>query len=318
MLPLPPRDGEHPGKATTYIGTAAAALCAIAGGFNLYNKHKDTLIGGPRHNMPRRIQRQILAGSSEEDDDDYSPMLVMSSSGRNSWRNAMSSSVITAGGYISTSRLSAIQEEYKKELHESNGQGEWEVRHKVAHFFPCCAFKHHVCVCFNISSKCIFSPTSSLMLLTTTSLSLFLHPSQRATNIAQTLGMIQQVLDMRDEVSYASQVGDTQTISATSSKLSKMQMALEERLNDEYGTSYEEPSNEGCTMELESANSDTCNMMESTNHGDSGNDNLSKEEIIALQTQLEEKMKSIDTRYREGMSEWRSCRKRIEVLNKTL
>jgi len=130
--------------------------------------------------------------------------------------------------------------------------------------------------------------------------------------------MIQQVLDMRDEVSYASQVGDTQTISATSSKLSKMQMALEQRLNDEYGTSYEEPSNEGCTMELESANSDTCNMMESTNHGDSGNDNLSKEEIIALQTQLEEKMKSIDTRYREGMSEWRSCRKRIEVLNKTL
>lgn len=49
------QEGQYP-KAMTYVGMAAAALGAIAGGFNLYEKNKDQFISGPPRSMPRMIE----------------------------------------------------------------------------------------------------------------------------------------------------------------------------------------------------------------------------------------------------------------------
>ena len=105
---------------------AAAGICAVAGGFNLYEKHKDQFISGPPHNMPRRIERQILAGSTEEDEDDYTPTRAIASSRRNA-----TSSTVTAGGDFSTGHLRSLQDEYKEELIESNDRGDYKVRQNV-------------------------------------------------------------------------------------------------------------------------------------------------------------------------------------------
>ena len=95
----------------TYVGMAAAALGAIAGGFNLYEKHKDQFIcGGPPRSMPRRIEQQILAGSPD-DDDEYTSYAARASS----------------RGDYSTDHLRFLQNEYKEELNESNEEGDWEV-----------------------------------------------------------------------------------------------------------------------------------------------------------------------------------------------
>ena len=120
--------------------------------------------------------------------------------------------------------------------------------------------------------------------------------------------MIQQVLGMRDEVSHASQVGDIQRVSATSSKLGKVQRALQQRLNDEYA---------GRALESASNNYDessTPTKMESSSYADC----LSKEELIALRAQLEAEMKSVDTSTREGMAEWRLRFKRVKIVNETV
>ena len=127
---LPPGESQYAGKAMTYVGMAAAALGAIAGGFNLYEKHKDQFISGPPRSMPRRIERQILAGSSpddDEDDDDSSPMLTMGNGGRKSWRNTTSSRAVAGSEDLSSEHLCFIQKEYKEELVEINEEGDWEV-----------------------------------------------------------------------------------------------------------------------------------------------------------------------------------------------
>ena len=78
--------------------------------------------------MPRRIERQILAGSSpDDDDDDSSPMLMMGNGGRKSWRNTTSSHAVAGNEDLSSEHLRFIQEEYKEELNEGNEEGDWEV-----------------------------------------------------------------------------------------------------------------------------------------------------------------------------------------------
>ena len=262
---LPP-GGEGPGKAMTYMGMAAAALGAIAGGFNLYEKHKDQFISGPPHSMPRRIERQILAGSSEDDDDEHnSSMLTMASGGGKSWRNTTSSYSVAAGGDFSTGHLRFLQEEYKEELNESNEEGDWE----------------------------------------------------RATKITKTLGMIQQVLNMRDEVSCASQVGDMETVTSISSKLGKLQRALEKRISGDQDH-RDERAIESVSAKYDITNGTaTSSKMEISCYADSStssDDFLSKEEVVALRSQLENEMKSVDTKTREGMAEWRLRYKRLKVL----
>lgn len=97
----------------TYVGMAAAALGAIAGGFNLYEKHKDQFISGPPRSMPRRIERQILAGSSPDDDDEYATTSYTASA--------------SSRGDFSTGHLCFLKKQYKEELNESNEEGDWEV-----------------------------------------------------------------------------------------------------------------------------------------------------------------------------------------------
>lgn len=120
--------------------------------------------------------------------------------------------------------------------------------------------------------------------------------------------MIQQVLNMRDEVSCASQVGDMQTVTSTSSKLGKLQRALEIRI------SGDQDHHDERAIESDRANYDTSY----TNAGTSSDDFLSKEELIALRSQLENEMKSVDTKTREGMAEWRLRYKRLKVTEEAL
>ena len=109
---LPP-GGEGPGQAMKYVGMAAAALGAITGGFNLYEKHKDQFISGPPRNMPRMIERQILAARSSPDDDDE-------------YATTSHAVIARSGEDFSTDHLRFLQEEYKEELNESKDEGDWE------------------------------------------------------------------------------------------------------------------------------------------------------------------------------------------------
>ena len=128
--------------------------------------------------------------------------------------------------------------------------------------------------------------------------------------------MTQQVLNMRDEVSCASQVGDIQTVTSISSKLGKLQRALEKRISDDQDH-YDERA-----IESDRANYDTTNgtatrstrKMEFSSYAESStsDDFLSKEELIALRSQLENEMISVDTKTREGMAEWRLRYKNIK------
>ena len=119
--------------------------------------------------------------------------------------------------------------------------------------------------------------------------------------------MIQQVLDMRSEVIYAYKVGENQRASSISSKLDKVQKALQQRLR-EAGRDIESSASNN----YDESSSPT--KLESSSYADC----LSKEELIALRAQLEAEMKSIDTSAREGMAEWRLRFKRVKIVGETL
>ena len=140
-----PQEGQYP-KAMTYVGMAAAALGAIAGGFNLYEKNKDQFISGPPRSMPRRIERQILAGStsSPDDDDEYAAI---------SYAASTSSS---RRGEFSDDNLRLIQKHYKKELNESNEEGDWEVCAYIFIFVLWCTCARALHIDCSISSQNIY------------------------------------------------------------------------------------------------------------------------------------------------------------------
>ena len=110
--------------------------------------------------------------------------------------------------------------------------------------------------------------------------------------------MIQQVLDMRDEVSRASQVGDMQTISSISSKLGKTQRALEQRLNE---VDLQVGHDESRKMEFARTNTKETEISSSVDSSDD-DDDLSKDELVVLRAQLEDKMKTIVWRMRKPPS----------------
>lgn len=113
--------------------------------------------------------------------------------------------------------------------------------------------------------------------------------------------MIQKVLEMRDDVSRAIQVGDMQVVDLTSSKLEKTQRALEHRLREVqvHVTSLDE---EGSAHSTRSAS----------------DDDLTMDEVVFLQAQLEEKIKTIDPTTQEGAADLRACFKRTRTLDEAL
>ena len=114
--------------------------------------------------------------------------------------------------------------------------------------------------------------------------------------------MIQEVLDMRDDVSQAIQVGDMRAVDLTSSKLEKTQRALEQRLREVqvHITSLDEESSAYSTRSA------------------SDDDDLTMDEVVFLQAKLEEKIKTIDPTTQEGAAELRACFKRTKTLDEAL
>lgn len=149
-----------------------------------------------------------------------------------------------------------------------------------------------------------------------------LPKSQRATNITKTLGMIQQVLNFRDEVICASKVGDTQTAASVNSKLEKLQRALEKRVSGDQGHRDErsiESDRANYRYGTTNGTATTSSKMESSSNAySSTSSDVSKDELIALRSQLKNEMKAVDTKTREGMEDWRLRYKRLEVLDEAL
>lgn len=135
--------------------------------------------------------------------------------------------------------------------------------------------------------------------------------------------MIQQVLNMRDEMSCAIRVGDkNHTVQSMHLKLDKLQKAMEKLIRSDQDYLDERK------IESDRANYDPTNgtatrstrKMEFSSYAESStsDDFLSKEELIALRSQLQNEMKSVDTKTREGMAEWRLRYKRLKVLEEAL
>ena len=59
-------------------------------------------------------------------------------------------------------------------------------------------------------------------------------------------------------------------------------------------------------------------MESSSNAYSSTSSDVSKDELIALRSQLKNEMKAVDTKTREGMEDWRLRYKRLEVLEEAL
>lgn len=129
------------------------------------------------------------------------------------------------------------------------------------------------------------------------------HVVKRASHIAVTLDMIQQDLSMRHQVSCASSAGRTETVVAIASKLRKVQVALKQRLDEDMASEHGEEE-----MASEHADSEKAYMY-------SSDDDLSKDEVVFLRAQLEEKKKTIDFTTLEGAAELRGCYKRSKTLD---